>query len=78
VSVYSAPFSKTFNVKNERQEHVFDNEQHFMKCATCQQLFDMRDLKQVFEHEHDENLPELKHNYYGKNIDDDTHQASDR
>jgi hypothetical protein len=29
-----------------------DNENHFMKCGICQQPFDMRDLGQVFEHEH--------------------------
>lgn len=29
-------------------------EQHFMTCNFCQQKFDMRDLQQVFEHEHND------------------------
>lgn len=33
--------------------------EHFMKCNTCGEYFDMMDLGQVFKHEHDEELPEI-------------------
>jgi hypothetical protein len=35
-------------------------EKHFLKCEKCGQLVDMRDLSNVFEHEHDESIPDLK------------------
>jgi hypothetical protein len=31
-----------------------DNSEHFFECAICGQQVDMRDLGQVFEHEHDD------------------------
>jgi hypothetical protein len=59
--------------KKKTTTHVFQNEQHFLKCNICQQIFDMRDLGQVFEHEHREDLPELKYPVYGQKINDNGH-----
>ena len=33
---------------------------HFMKCPACSQWFDMRDLAQVVEHVHDDEIDVLK------------------
>lgn len=30
---------------------VLDEREHFMRCGRCGQMFDMRDLGQVFHHE---------------------------
>lgn len=34
--------------------------QHYLKCTVCGHYLDMRDLSDVFAHEHDKNLPEPK------------------
>ena len=45
--------------------HLPQSEQeHFMKCNGCEHYFDMRDLGQVFEHEHDDNLPKIGGSQY--------------
>jgi hypothetical protein len=40
---------------------VADNEaDHFMKCPACSQWFDMRDLAQIVEHIHGDEIEVLK------------------
>lgn len=51
--------------------HVFDNEEHFMMCAICYEVFDRRDLSEVFKHEHNSSLPILEHHYFGTKKQDD-------
>jgi hypothetical protein len=38
-------------IKGEPDDDVQSD--HMMKCPVCGRTFDMRDLGQVFEHEHD-------------------------
>jgi hypothetical protein len=35
-----------------------NNQEHFMQCGNCGEMIDLRDLGQVFEHEHN-NLPKI-------------------
>lgn len=38
-----------------------DESEHFINCGLCGQPIDMRDLSQVFEHEHDDRKPVKKY-----------------
>ncbi|WP_313754578.1 hypothetical protein [Bradyrhizobium sp. WYCCWR 12699] len=35
-----------------------DEREHFIRCTICGELFDMRDLGQVLDHLHGEQIPE--------------------
>jgi hypothetical protein len=37
---------------NQKSECNEKEREHFMKCPMCSDWFDMRDLTEVFEHEH--------------------------
>lgn len=50
----------------ERPDDLNKNLEHLMRCPDCGKLFDMRDLGQVFEHEHRD--LEIPRGFYGKKI----------
>lgn len=50
--------------------------EHFMRCPKCEEWFDMRDLSQVFEHEHS-GLPKIKKRPHSKRLGDSTEWDSE-
>lgn len=61
-------------------EHINESErEHFMQCDDCKEWFDMRNLNEVFSHEHYlQRVPEMNYSYsvkvgkpvlYYKNLD---------
>lgn len=53
-----------------------ENTEHFLKCRTCGEYFDMRDLSQVAEHEH--SGIDIKGKYNSKKVGEPTEYLKDK
>lgn len=55
----------------EKINHLPESEQqHYGKCPDWGHYFDMRDLADVFSHEHDKKVPDVPKNYRSKRVGD--------